>query len=220
MLFDSSWYSLMTDIEAQHGQDVQSAAFWGPSVDRKEPPVPPSEASRWALLFADLEAQLAADEAAEREGAVAELTRAEQATMTLVDRFRAVHGRPVRLELSDGEVLDGLLAHVATSWVQLDGGRGHGRVQHLVPFTAVASVVGLGPHGAPSTSRLDGLGLGGALRGLQRDRVRVQVRTAAGVVVGRIGRVGADHLDVEETERARPAVRVVPFGAVLRVSEG
>jgi hypothetical protein len=181
--------------------------------------VPSSEVSRWALLFADLEAQLQAEEATERDGAVAELTRAEQATVLLADRVRAAEGRVLRVELADGEALDGRPAHVATSWFQLDATRAQGRVQHLVPLTAVASVLGLGPHSVPSTSRTDRLGLGGALRGLQRDRVRVQVRTSAGTVLGRVARVGADHLDVEELDRARPGLRVVPFAALLRVSE-
>lgn len=178
-----------------------------------------SDTSRWAALFADLEAQIVAEEAAERDGAVAELTRAEQASVPLVDRLRAARGRPVRLDLRDGEVLDGRLAHVATQWLQLDGRGTRARVQHLVPLAAVAAVTGIGRHATPSTTRTDGLGLGTALRGLQRDRARVQVRTTAGVLIGRIARVGADHLDVEEVDLARPAVRVVPFAALLRVSE-
>ncbi|WP_418276231.1 hypothetical protein ACNHYB_15360 [Isoptericola jiangsuensis] len=191
--------------------------------------MPSSEVSRWALLFADLEAQMVAEEAAERDGAVAELTRAEQATVVLADRLRAGGAHTLRVELRDGEMLDGRPVHVASTWFQLDGARagghshiGHaplGRTQHLVPFAALASIQGLGLHAAPSTSRADALGLGRALRGLQRDRARVQVRTAAGTTLGRIARVGADHLDVEETERARPAGRVVPFAALLRVSE-
>ena len=59
--------------------------------------------TRWELLFADLEARFAAEEAAEREGVVADLTRAEQASVGLTDRLRAVVGRPVRVELLDRE---------------------------------------------------------------------------------------------------------------------
>ncbi|WP_402375810.1 hypothetical protein [Isoptericola rhizosphaerae] len=180
----------------------------------------PSDTSRWTLLFADLEAQLAAEEAAEREGAVAELTRAEQASVPLVDRLRAARGRPLRLDLRDGESLEGRLERVAEEWVQIDARspRG-GRWQHVVPLSAVVGIAGLGRHAAPSAARTDRLGLGTALRGLQRDRARVQVRTTAHVVLGRIARVGADHLDVEELDSARPAVRVVPFAALVRVSE-
>ncbi|MFI2103411.1 hypothetical protein ACH436_08975 [Isoptericola sp. NPDC019693] len=175
--------------------------------------------ARWELLFADLDARYEAELAAEREGAVAELTRAEQASIPLSDRLRASTGSVLRLELLDGEGIEGRLARVAHAWLLVDGRGARGRVQHLVPMTALASVVGLGRLATPSRSRTDGLGLGHALRGLQRDRARVLVRTAGGTVVGRIGRVGADHLDVEEAERVRPVVRTVPFGAVLRVSE-
>ena len=175
--------------------------------------------ARWELLFADLEARFDAEAAAEREGAVAELTRAEQASIPLVDRLRAATGAVLRLELLDGEGVEGRVARVAHTWVLLDGRGARGRVQHLVPLPALAAVVGLGRHAAPSPARTDGLGLGHVLRGLQRDRARVLVRTVGGSATGRIGRVGADHLDVEETDRARPVVRTVPFGAVLRVSE-
>ncbi|NOV97631.1 hypothetical protein [Isoptericola halotolerans] len=177
-------------------------------------------AARWTLLFADLEAQLAAEEAAERDGAVAELTRAEQASVPLVDRLRAAQGRPVRIDLCDGEVLAGRLARVATSWFQLDARRAQGgRVQHLVPLAAVVGVTGLGPYATPSSRRTDGLGLGTALRALQRDRARVQVRTTARTLLGRVARVGADHLDVVELDTPAGEVRVVPFAALVRVSE-
>ncbi|WP_402466651.1 hypothetical protein [Isoptericola aurantiacus] len=178
-----------------------------------------SDGSRWARLFADLEAQLVAAEAAERDGAVAELTRAEQASVPLVDRLRASGGgRRLRVELCDGDAVEGRVAHVATEWFQVEGSGVRGPVQHVVPVAAVVGLVGLGPYATPSTRRTDRLGLGAALRGLQRDRVRVQVCTRAGVTLGRIARVGADHVDVEDVDRARPEVRVVPFAALVRVS--
>ncbi|MFC8600454.1 hypothetical protein [Isoptericola sp. NPDC057191] len=175
--------------------------------------------ARWELLFADLEARFEAEMTAEREGAVAELTRAEQASIPLVDRLRAATGAVVRVELLDGEAVEGRVARVARAWVLLEGHGARGRVQHLVPLPALSAVGGLGRQAVPSGARTDGLGLGHVLRGLQRDRARVVVRTPGGSVTGRIGRVGADHLDVEESDRARPVVRTVPFGAVLRVSE-
>ncbi|AEG45064.1 hypothetical protein [Isoptericola variabilis] len=175
--------------------------------------------TRWELLFADLEARLAAEEAAEREGAVAELTRAEQASVATTDRLRGAVGATLRLELLDGELLDGRLRRVAATWLLLDGHGVRGPGQHLVPLSAVAGVLGAGRHAAPSTARTDGLGLGTALRGLQRDRVRVLVRTRASSVTGRIARVGADHLDLDDVERRGAPPRLVPFSALLRVSE-
>jgi hypothetical protein len=175
--------------------------------------------TRWDLLFADLEARFAAQEVAEREGTVADLTRAEHASIALTERLRAVVGRPLRVELLDREAVEGTLVRVADAWLLLQGHGARGPVQHLVPRHALAAVVGLGRQAAPSTARTDRLGLGHVLRGLQRDRARVLVRTTGGELIGRIGRVGADHLDVEELDRARPVVRTVPFPAVLRVSE-
>lgn len=173
---------------------------------------------RWALLFADLEAQLAAQEVAERDDVVAELTRAEHATIPLADRWRAALGTAVTVELADGESLTGVVRRVAGTWVLLDGRGASGRVEHVVPLGAVAFVVGLGRQAVPSTTRTDTLGLGTVLRRLQRDRGRVVVRTAAGQASGRLARVGADHLDLEEADGA-PRLRVVPFAALLRVSQ-
>ncbi|WP_245992984.1 hypothetical protein [Xylanimonas allomyrinae] len=139
-----------------------------------------SRSARWDLLFADLESQFEAHAQVVRDGEIAELTRAEHASMTLADRLRAVVGRPVALTLLDGEHVQGVLRRVATAWVLLEGRGPSGVVEHLVPLAAVASVTGLTRHVVPSTARTDALGLGTVLRGLQRDRARVVVRTAGG----------------------------------------
>lgn len=182
--------------------------------------------SRWDALFADLEAQAEAQDQEIRDGEVAELTRAEQALVTLADRLRAAVGRTVAIELVDGEQIAGELHAVAASWLLMGpgqssagtpGARGPGRLgEHLVPVAAIGAVSGLGRQGVPASSRLDELGIGSVLRELQRDRARVIVRTAAGQAVGRLARVGQDHLDLEETDRAR--TRTVPFAALTRVS--
>lgn len=174
--------------------------------------------TRWEVLFADLEAQLAAHEQVARDGEVAELTRAEQASITLTDRLRAAVGSPVGLELGDGETVAGTLRTVATSWVLLEGRGARGVTEHLVPVAAVGAVTGLSRQSVPSTSRLDALGLGSALRALQRDRARVVVRTQGGQAAGRLARVGLDHLDLEETDRVPVRLRTVPFAAVRCVS--
>ncbi|ACZ31517.1 hypothetical protein Xcel_2502 [Xylanimonas cellulosilytica DSM 15894] len=173
---------------------------------------------RWEALFADLEAQFAAHEQAVRDGEVAELTRAEQASIPLGDRLRAVVGAPVGLELLDGEAVAGTLRTVAASWLLIEGRGAHGPTEHLVPIAAIGAVTGLRRQGAPSTSRVDSLGLGTALREVQRDRARVLVRTLGGQAVGRLARVGQDHLDLEEADRAPVTLRTVPFSALLRVS--
>ena len=175
--------------------------------------------ARWELLFADLEAQLAAHQEAARDGEVAELTRAEHASITLADRLRAVMGGSVTLELHDGETIQGTLRRVAASWLLLEGRGASGRTEHLVPLASICAVTGLSRHAVPSVTRTDGLGLGTVLRELQRDRARVVVRTSGGHAAGRLARVGQDHLDLEETDRAPVRTRTVPFAALLRVSQ-
>lgn len=180
------------------------------SLDRADP-------GRWDALFGDLEAQARAQSAAEADALVSELTRAEHATMTLADRFRAAVGAAVTVELLDGAPLRGVVREAADEWVLLQGVRPEPAGRHLVPLGAVAGVHGLGRQAASATSRRDALGLGPALRTLQRDRVRVTVRTLGGTVSGRVARVGRDHLDVDVLDDR--GVRLVPFSALLVVSE-
>jgi hypothetical protein len=181
--------------------------------------------TRWELLFADLEAQAVAQDVAEADALVAELTRAEHATMTLADRFRAALGAEVVLDLAAGEPVRGTVREAAAEWVLLSGVAPGGPAQHLVPLSAVSGVSGLGRQAAPQRLR-EGLGLGPLLRGLQRDRARLLVRTFAGAVEGRVGRVGRDHFDVEVVrgDGANPrspwqGARTVPFAALVCVSE-
>jgi hypothetical protein len=170
---------------------------------------------RWDALFEDLAAQLAAAERAEVTDAVADLTRAEHATMTLAERLRATAGA-VTLELHDGSRVTGHVREVAAEWLLL----GEGNRQHLVPLRAVAAATGVGRFARPVDGARSGrLGLGHVLRALMRDRLPVQVRTTAGVHPGWIARVGKDHLDVETGPGVLDGARVVPWSALLCVSD-
>ncbi|MGW2093300.1 hypothetical protein [Promicromonospora sukumoe] len=177
----------------------------------------PAGPTRWEALFSDLEAQARAQSAAEADALVSELTRAEHATMTLADRFRAVVGAMVTVELLDGASLRGVVLEAADEWLLLQGVRPEPASQHLVPLPAVAAVHGLARQAAQATSRRDALGLGPVLRSLQRDRARVTVRTLRGSSAGRIARVGRDHLDIDLLDGR--GTRLVPFAALLVVSE-
>lgn len=177
----------------------------------------PAGPTRWEALFGDLEAQARAQSLAESDALVSELTRAEHATMTLADRFRAAVGAPVTLGLLDGAPLRGVVREAADEWVLLQGVRPEPAGQHLVPLAAITGAHGLGRQAASATGRRHALGLGPVLRALQRDRARVTVRTMGGAVGGRIGRVGRDHLDIDVLDDR--GVRLVPFSALLAVSE-
>jgi len=165
-----------------------------------------------------MEAQLDAARAAEAQMQVAELTRAERATVGLVDRVRASHGLRVRLLLRTGETLEGDLLDSAAEWLLVAASP----VQEaLVPGAAVAAVSGLAGHGAPPAGTVERrLGLGHALRALARDRVTVRVCLHGGEVVGRIERVGADHLEVGATQERSGRVWTVPFDALVTVRSG
>lgn len=176
--------------------------------------VPPSPPERWERLFADLEAQLDAGRREEARWEVAELTRAERARVPLGDRLREAVGSVVRVAVGADDVVEGTVLDAAAQWMLLDAG--HGR-RAVVPTAAVVVVEGLGGRAAPPAGRVEsGLSLGHVLRSFARDRAVVAVRTAAGEQLGRIDRVGADHLDLSLLQPAGRQV-VVPFVALRAV---
>lgn len=148
---------------------------------------------RWTALFADMELQLDAADARGRDQDLADLTRAERASVRLADRVRACVGGDVRLVLRDGTTVAGTVRDVGPVWLLLaDNAR-----EHLVPLASVATAVGLGELSAPPEGTvLRRLGLGHALRAVARDRSVVRAVTTGGTVTGRLDGVGGDHIDV------------------------
>lgn len=186
---------------------------------------------RWESLFEDLESQLDAADAAEREARVGELARAEAARFSLADRLRGCSGGELRLRLCDGTDVTGTLTQVAEQWVLL----ATATAQVLVPAHAAVAVYGMGPRAAGPRSGVEArLSLGHALRALSRDRVAVRVVVAGSALAGRVERVGRDHLELEDRRGAEPGARrgtglvhgpgptgraVVPFTAIVSVTE-
>lgn len=180
---------------------------------------------RWERLFADLEAQVAATEAAELAGEVVERIRHEVGTLRLVDRLRPAEGHPVRLSCVGGEAVEGTLRQVGADWVLVEERAGR---QAVVALPAVTSVAGLGALSAlpGSEGHVAGtLDLRRAVRGIARDRAGVRVTLVdGGVVVGTIDRVGADFVEIAEHPPGEPrrvravrAVRVVPISGLVVV---
>jgi hypothetical protein len=180
---------------------------------------------RWNELFADLEAQAARLEQAERAGEIDERTRGEVGSLRWRDRARAAVGTPLRLRLSGGLAASGVLARVGPDWLLIDEGRGR---EALVVSRAVLAVRGLGRYAAVPDS--EGvvearLGLRHALRGIARDRSSVRVHLVDGATIdATIDRVGADFVDLAQhpagEARRRQEVReveLVPLTAIATV---
>lgn len=173
---------------------------------------------RWESLFADMEAQLAAGRLADVRAEVAELARAERASITLSARARASAGRPVRILVGGTEVLEGELVDATPEWLLLAT---TGLRRALVPLAAVTAVDGLVGHAAPAAGKVESrLGLGHALRALARDRGVVRVRCGGADLTGRIERVGADHLDLTVVDGERRGPWAVAFATLQVVQSG
>ncbi|NUU16471.1 hypothetical protein HP550_04320, partial [Cellulomonas humilata] len=90
------------------------------------------------------------------------------------------------------------------------------------PAAAVAGVGGLVGHAAPAPGAVEArLGLAHALRALARDRAVVRIDVGGTDLVGRVDRVGADHLDLSDVGDASGRVPwTVAFAAVRVVRSG
>jgi hypothetical protein len=180
---------------------------------------------RWDDLFADLDAQLEAAEAAELAGEVTDRTRRELGLLRLVDRLRAHLGAQLSVTCSGAGTVHGRLLDAGEDWLLLEE---TGKRELLLNAAAVLGLSGIGarsdvPNGAGEVVRK--LDLRWALRGLARSRLGVQVVLVDGTVLaGTVDRVGADHVDLAEhppgEARRAPAVRqvrVLPLAAVAAV---
>lgn len=180
---------------------------------------------RWHRLFADLETELAAVEALERDTEVAERTRAEVAKLRLVDRLRMAGEATVTLCLAGAGQWRGQVTDTGPDWVLLHG---DGRGDLLAAVDAITSVTGLPGWAARPGSEgrvAERFRIGAVLRGVARDRATVRVLQRDGTgLTGTVDRVGADYLELAEHDPDQPrrphavrAVRLVPFAALAAV---
>ena len=124
----------------------------------------------WDAMIADLESSFDAERRADLVAQSIELAEAEHASIELVDR---------------------VACRVEPSYVLVDEGEG---LQAVVPVSAVATVASLaGP--APRDGRRRPT-LTALMREIARRGARVRLVLGSGEVVGRLVRVGADHVDV------------------------
>ncbi len=178
---------------------------------------------RWAQLFADLEAQASALEAAQRSGEVTERARVEASRLGLAERLRVAEG-PVLLRCQGGSTVRGVAARQGAGWLLLTDEAG---ADCLVRVAAVGVITGLARWTASaSTDAVSSrLGLGHALRAVATDRSVVRVVLVDGTTIdGTLDRVGADFADVAvhaagELRRTADVrtVATVPFSAIALV---
>ncbi|OHV37673.1 MULTISPECIES: hypothetical protein [Pseudofrankia] len=182
---------------------------------------------RWEALFADLEAQWDAAEAAELAAEVADRSRLEIGYLRLVDRLRPAVGHRMRFDIlgqpgPERGVITGRLLALGADWLLAEDAGGG---EALIPVRSLLAVRGLRGeaahpgHEGRVGARLD---LRHALRGVARDRSGCLVMLADGrTVSGTIDRVGADFVDLAEHapgEFRRPrAVEgcTVPLAAIV-----
>lgn len=160
---------------------------------------------RWQALFADLEAQYDAAQAAELAAEVADRTRREAARLRLSDRVAGAVGGQLTVDVWGAGAVRGRLASAGVDWLLLEEATG---AEVLVPADAVMAVRGLTAwsqspdSGGVVAGRLD---LRYALRGVARNRAGVTVVLRdASVFTGTIDRVGLDFLELAEHPMGEP----------------
>ncbi|WP_366181102.1 Fis family transcriptional regulator [Actinomyces timonensis] len=170
----------------------------------------------WSRMLDDLENRFDAERRAQVAAQSVESAAADAALIRLVDRLRGRVGQRVRLRTRGGNDVDGALAQVGDGIALIDE---PGGLQAVVPLASIAVVVGL-VAAAPEPRRPSRATLATVLRELGRRGSRTRLLMPAGDVVGRIARVGADHVDLLEAAAERQARISVAFDAIDLVRSG
>lgn len=180
---------------------------------------------RWERLFANIEAQEAAESLRAQEDSIAEMTRLLASEETLQERLLTRLDQQLTLILSGREsVLRLSLSAVGKDWI---AGREAGR-EVLIQLRHIMAFV---PETGPSSQRAGDprvltVGFRSALRELARQRQRVEVKMASGEASfgGTIDHVAVDHCvlvqhaaDEFRREKAIRAVTWLPITSIAVV---
>lgn len=163
-------------------------------------------------LFDDLEQQAEGLSLTSRDAEVADLGRAEYAAVDLVSRLHASLGRTISLDTASGH-FRGRLARVGAGWGLVVTETG----ETVFSLLAVRRFRGLDARSHPEQVRsvVTKVGLGSVLRAIAEEGVPAAVDDVGGAVRrGRITRVGADFLEIDDHEGGGG---VIPFTAVVTV---
>jgi len=170
---------------------------------------------RWDDVFAELAADAEELDRRERDAEIADRTRAELATITLADRFRAAQGRQVSVRVQGLGVLVGQVQRVTPHWLLLSSS---GATEWLVAWSGVAGASGLPRQAVARTAgRVESaLGWPATWRVLARDRATVHVvRHDGSSITGVAQRVGADFVEIQPG--GSDDVELVPYASVTAV---
>lgn len=206
---------------------MRSAHRHGTQAENTAPPSRGyGRAVRWDELFADLEADAEGLAQRERDAEIAERTRIELASLTLLDRLQAGIGQELGIDVMGAGRLNGRLRRVGPVWLLLEVDSRQGWV---VSVDAITGVQGLtaAAGSAPGGSSAARATWASAFRTMSRDREVVLVRRVDGTAVrGLPARVGRDFVEVlardDDTSSGRearlaPRLRIVPYAAVAAV---
>jgi len=173
-----------------------------------------SEDDELAALLEDLEQQAVALYDRERAPELADRSRTAYQQVTLAARLTASVGAEVALHVVAVCVVGGTLVRVATGWCEVESSSQH----WVVALAAVGAVEGSSDRAVPEVAwpAVARLGIGSALRRAADEGQRCLLHRRDGVRHdGRVGRVGADFVEVVEGEARR--VVLVPLGALAAV---
>lgn len=134
---------------------------------------------RWETLFADLESQLQAQQAAELREEIAESTRVERARQVLSERLAGYQGMAVTVRLAGRSELCGTLGPVGPDYMCLEDATQQWLIRRIAIQSIVVPAQGTGQGAEPARTRW-----GAVVRALLRDRNRVQVYGLDGQSLG------------------------------------
>lgn len=152
---------------------------------------------RLVQLFEDLEQQAEGMHLADRDGELADRSRAEYSSVSFEARVHASVGARLRLSVSGVGTLAGTLVRAGKGWLLLETST-PGQ-EWVVCLDAVTQAAGLSGRAVNELARpVSGrLPLRSALRGLADAQVVVTVHHSDGTQsAGRLGRVGADFVEL------------------------
>ncbi len=169
-------------------------------------------------VFDDLEQQAEGLGLAARDAEVGERARDHYSEVDLASRLHASVGTSVELVVPGVGALRGRLIRVARGWCLLEPAGGSGQ-EAIVTLAGLLSARGLAQGASPEAVRAvtSRLGMASALRSVAFEQeLVVLVRTDGEVRRGRLGRVGADFVELTGESGGVEALPIAAVAVVRR----